>query len=206
MDFVKIYFDRFIDNTIENELQSNFFGDPIIRSHENYRSSNYNASYLCNSSRSVSSNKSFDGNLDYAKTNSIDYELENEEYSRESSYLQHSSHNTSNEQEEYNSNLLRRNINTSMYPNTVSSTRNIRGRKRRRMKDEPLSPSVMRKRRIAANARERRRMSSLNGAFDRLRQVIPSLEEEHKLSKFETLQMALTYITSLRELLDHMDR
>nr|CAI5852856.1 unnamed protein product [Callosobruchus analis] len=60
----------------------------------------------------------------------------------------------------------------------------------------------MKKRRLAANARERRRMNGLNEAFDRLREVIPSLDAEHKLSKFETLQMAQTYINALRELLE----
>ncbi|XP_031342170.1 neurogenic differentiation factor 6-A-like [Photinus pyralis] len=60
---------------------------------------------------------------------------------------------------------------------------------------------VMKKRRLAANARERRRMNSLNDAFDRLRDVVPSLGNDRKLSKFETLQMAQTYISALRELL-----
>lgn len=60
---------------------------------------------------------------------------------------------------------------------------------------------VLRKRRLAANARERRRMNSLNDAFDRLRDVVPSLGNDRKLSKFETLQMAQTYIAALYELL-----
>jgi hypothetical protein len=60
---------------------------------------------------------------------------------------------------------------------------------------------VMKKRRLAANARERRRMNSLNDAFDRLRDVVPSLGNDRKLSKFETLQMAQTYISALYELL-----
>ena len=58
------------------------------------------------------------------------------------------------------------------------------------------------KRRRAANARERKRMNGLNDAFERLREHIPSLGNDRKLSKFETLQMAQTYIGSLRELLD----
>ncbi|XP_055033527.2 protein atonal homolog 1b [Misgurnus anguillicaudatus] len=56
-------------------------------------------------------------------------------------------------------------------------------------------------RRVAANARERRRMHGLNRAFDKLRSVIPSLENEKKLSKYDTLQMAQIYITELSELL-----
>lgn len=58
-----------------------------------------------------------------------------------------------------------------------------------------------RHRRVAANARERRRMHGLNKAFDELRSVIPSLENERKLSKYDTLQMAQIYITELSELL-----
>uniref|UniRef100_A0A8C3SPA0 BHLH domain-containing protein n=1 Tax=Chelydra serpentina TaxID=8475 RepID=A0A8C3SPA0_CHESE len=58
-----------------------------------------------------------------------------------------------------------------------------------------------RRRRLAANARERRRMLALNVAFDRLRSVIPALRNEKKLSKAETLQMAKIYISMLSELL-----
>ncbi|XP_061899750.1 neurogenic differentiation factor 1-like [Entelurus aequoreus] len=58
-----------------------------------------------------------------------------------------------------------------------------------------------RHRRVAANARERRRMHGLNKAFDELRSVIPSLENEKKLSKYDTLQMAQIYITELSEIL-----
>lgn len=79
--------------------------------------------------------------------------------------------------------------------------RYAKGRRKGGVRDRAPSPSVMRKRRLAANARERRRMNGLNEAFDRLRQVIPSLDAEHKLSKFETLQMAQTYISALRDLL-----
>ena len=57
------------------------------------------------------------------------------------------------------------------------------------------------KRRLAANARERRRMNGLNDAFERLREVVPALGNDRKLSKYETLQMAQTYISALSELL-----
>ncbi|XP_053673769.1 neurogenic differentiation factor 4-like [Anopheles nili] len=66
----------------------------------------------------------------------------------------------------------------------------------------PPSPTVVKKRRLAANARERKRMNSLNVAFDRLREIVPSLGPDHKLSKFETLQMAQTYINALSDLLE----
>lgn len=60
-----------------------------------------------------------------------------------------------------------------------------------------------RKRRLAANARERRRMNNLNEAFDRLRGVVPAADDDRKLSKYETLQMAQTYIVALHRLLDN---
>ncbi|XP_050295598.1 protein atonal-like isoform X2 [Anthonomus grandis grandis] len=76
-----------------------------------------------------------------------------------------------------------------------------RKKRRRAVRDRPASPTVMKSRRLAANARERRRMNGLNEAFDRLRQVIPNLDTEQKLSKYETLQMAQSYISALKELL-----
>ncbi|XP_050533088.1 protein atonal-like [Daktulosphaira vitifoliae] len=67
--------------------------------------------------------------------------------------------------------------------------------------DKDVTDRVMKKRRLAANARERRRMQNLNKAFDRLRTVLPTLGNDRQLSKYETLQMAQTYITALYDLL-----
>lgn len=64
-----------------------------------------------------------------------------------------------------------------------------------------FADKVTKKRRLAANARERRRMQNLNKAFDRLRTVLPTLGNDRQLSKYETLQMAQTYITALYDLL-----
>ncbi|XP_046671418.1 neurogenic differentiation factor 2-like [Homalodisca vitripennis] len=75
------------------------------------------------------------------------------------------------------------------------------GPAKKRVDTESPGVEVMKRRRLAANARERRRMNSLNDAFDRLRDVVPSLGNDRKLSKFETLQMAQTYISALHELL-----
>lgn len=66
----------------------------------------------------------------------------------------------------------------------------------------PPNPIVMKKRRLAANARERRRMNELNDAFNKLREVVPTLGVDYKLSKYETLQMAQTYITAMCDLLE----
>lgn len=90
-------------------------------------------------------------------------------------------------------------------PNSVPPTQSVAKKKHcheKFPKALPSSPTVMKKRRLAANARERRRMNGLNEAFDRLREVVPSLGEDHKLSKYETLQMAQTYIAALCDLLE----
>ena len=71
--------------------------------------------------------------------------------------------------------------------------------RRRRHRVPPRE--IMRSRRVQANARERRRMHGLNDAFEKLREVVPCLGSDRKLSKFETLQMAQTYIAALQELL-----
>ncbi|XP_052762218.1 neurogenin-1-like [Mya arenaria] len=71
----------------------------------------------------------------------------------------------------------------------------------RRRRHEAPTKDVMRKRRVAANERERRRMESLNVAFDKLRDVVPSYNDDTKLSKYETLQMAQSYIAALKDLL-----
>lgn len=87
-------------------------------------------------------------------------------------------------------------------PRSVSSaSSSVNGGKRSSSSQKPVAPQVMKKRRLAANARERRRMNNLNSAFDRLRDVVPALGNDRQLSKYETLQMAQSYITALCELL-----
>jgi hypothetical protein len=55
--------------------------------------------------------------------------------------------------------------------------------------------------RHAANMRERKRMQSINDAFEGLRCHIPTLPYEKKLSKVDTLRLAIGYIHFLTELL-----
>ena len=52
-------------------------------------------------------------------------------------------------------------------------------------------------RRLESNERERMRMHSLNDAFQALREVIPHVSMERKLSKIETLTLAKNYINAL---------
>lgn len=60
---------------------------------------------------------------------------------------------------------------------------------------------LKRTRRVKANDRERNRMHSLNDALDTLRTVLPTVPEEAKLTKIETLRMAHNYIWALSQTL-----
>ncbi len=59
--------------------------------------------------------------------------------------------------------------------------------------------------RVAANVRERRRMSSLNSAFDRLRRRVPAFPHEKRLSRIQTLRLAILYISFMTEILSGQD-
>ena len=56
--------------------------------------------------------------------------------------------------------------------------------------------------RQAANLRERRRMQSINDAFETLRHHIPKQPFERRPSKVDTLKTAIEYISFLGELLN----
>ncbi|GFS51627.1 transcription factor 15 [Nephila pilipes] len=55
--------------------------------------------------------------------------------------------------------------------------------------------------RSVANARERNRTSSVNVAFSVLRMHIPTEPRDRKLSKIETLRLAVSYIRHLANLI-----
>ena len=55
--------------------------------------------------------------------------------------------------------------------------------------------------RLAANSRERRRMSLLNAAFDTLRSRVPVFAYERRPSRCDTLRLAARYIAVMTELL-----
>ena len=89
--------------------------------------------------------------------------------------------------------------------------------KRKQERERLMLPlHVRQKRRLAANARERKRMTSLNDAFARLRSILhkkqnythpedteDSLQNPNQeLSKMEALQMAQAYISQLSEMLN----
>ncbi|NXN22118.1 BHA15 protein, partial [Nycticryphes semicollaris] len=68
----------------------------------------------------------------------------------------------------------------------------------------PWSSRERRLRRLESNERERQRMHKLNNAFQALREVIPHVRAENKLSKIETLTLAKNYIKSLTSIILNM--
>ena len=56
--------------------------------------------------------------------------------------------------------------------------------------------------RHAANIRERKRMMSINTAFEELRYHVPTFPYEKRLSKIDTLRLAIAYILLLEDILD----
>ncbi|KAL2085162.1 hypothetical protein ACEWY4_018482 [Coilia grayii] len=62
-------------------------------------------------------------------------------------------------------------------------------------------PDGRQSQRNAANARERARMRVLSKAFSRLKTSLPWVPADTKLSKLDTLRLASSYISHLRQLL-----
>ena len=60
--------------------------------------------------------------------------------------------------------------------------------------------AVLQQRRLAANARERKRANKINFAFNRLRKVLPGFQDR-EISKFEAIILAQDYIKQLVEIL-----
>ena len=68
---------------------------------------------------------------------------------------------------------------------------------RKRAYKMTLPLHIRQKRRSAANARERKCMTSLNEAFEKLRGILPNHRRDRPLSKMEALQLAQNYIKEL---------
>lgn len=71
----------------------------------------------------------------------------------------------------------------------------------RRKGGKPKADGVVAKR----NARERRRVQAVNGAFSKLRKHIPYENRNKRLSKVKTLKIAIEYIHCLQDLLHRVD-
>uniref|UniRef100_A0A182SY42 BHLH domain-containing protein n=1 Tax=Anopheles maculatus TaxID=74869 RepID=A0A182SY42_9DIPT len=76
------------------------------------------------------------------------------------------------------------------------------------MGNHPYNPPPYKIQRQQTNVRERKRMmrsapnGSINSAFDELRVHVPTFPYEKRLSKIDTLRLAIAYIALLREVLE----
>lgn len=77
------------------------------------------------------------------------------------------------------------------------SERKMKSPKKSSKRRKGVSARERNMRRIESNERERQRMHSLNDAFEGLRNVIPHITMDRKLSKIETLTLAKNYIKAL---------
>ncbi|CAF2718068.1 unnamed protein product [Rotaria sp. Silwood2] len=84
-------------------------------------------------------------------------------------------------------------INSSIHNQSITTNRNVKTKPKRRR----IASLAQRR---AANVRERKRMFSLNEAFDQLREIVPIFAYEKKLSRIETLRLAIIYIAFMTEL------
>ena len=80
------------------------------------------------------------------------------------------------------------------------TTRTAAGQHKRAPKPRRRVATMAQRR--AANIRERRRMFNLNSAFDRLRKKVPSFAYEKRLSRIETLKLAIMYIKFMDDLVN----
>ncbi|XP_005089465.1 uncharacterized protein LOC101849094 [Aplysia californica] len=84
-----------------------------------------------------------------------------------------------------------------------SQRRHATGERSDRSSRKRRAPTLAQRR--AANIRERRRMYNLNEAFDCLRQRIPTFAYEKRLSRIETLRLAISYISFMTGIVNGED-
>uniref|UniRef100_A0A3Q3WDW5 BHLH domain-containing protein n=1 Tax=Mola mola TaxID=94237 RepID=A0A3Q3WDW5_MOLML len=87
----------------------------------------------------------------------------------------------------------------SMFPDAQLTFTDLDANKRRSRRLVSHHPYKVQ--RHAANIRERKRMLSINSAFEELRCHVPTFPYERRLSKIDTLRLAIAYIALLREIL-----
>ena len=85
-------------------------------------------------------------------------------------------------------------------------TGDFTGSKTKKPRTKPKCPYKRQSQRSAANNRERNRMRTINGAFLELRERLPIACRERKVSKVDTLRLAINYIQHLRSTLQHVER
>lgn len=82
-----------------------------------------------------------------------------------------------------------------------SMEENVKGKTSYKKQQEKRAKDGRQSQRNAANARERARMRVLSKAFSRLKTSLPWVPADTKLSKLDTLRLASSYISHLRQIL-----
>lgn len=163
---------------------------PYISSlHSSFNSAYLNNSWIHTSSNSDNNNSS--GNSSIINNTTNNYELQFHEFNADNLYVVENKIEHCEDVKQTSRKISKRGRGRGRRKNATNAN----------SKPLPANPTVMKKRRLAANARERRRMNSLNDAYEKLRDVLPNFGPDKKLSKYETLQMAQTYMNTLKELL-----
>ncbi|KAH8356800.1 hypothetical protein KR200_004954 [Drosophila serrata] len=90
---------------------------------------------------------------------------------------------------------------SNLTPNSANSSSSNANANANRRRKGALNAKERNLRRLESNERERMRMHSLNDAFQSLREVIPHVEMERRLSKIETLTLAKNYIINLTHII-----
>ena len=93
---------------------------------------------------------------------------------------------------------------TSSTTDDSSERKLMRSPKKSSKRRKGVSARERNMRRLESNERERQRMHSLNDAFQDLREVIPHVNLDRKLSKIETLTLAKNYIKALTNVICDM--
>ena len=97
------------------------------------------------------------------------------------------------------------NLRTSSLINRVETEQRRKNPKKPKPKNKPAPLSKYRRK--TANTRERSRMQEINDAFEELEKVVPDLPDENgKPTKITILQLAMNYISALREMLEYGDQ
>ncbi|XP_054157700.1 protein Fer3-like [Oppia nitens] len=96
-----------------------------------------------------------------------------------------------------NSNVVHQNAN--IFANGISSNFTLNGNSISTKTSKTRRRVATIAQRRAANIRERRRMFNLNSAFDKLRKKVPTFAYEKRLSRIETLRLAIMYISFMSE-------
>ncbi|KAF8763778.1 class A basic helix-loop-helix protein 15-like [Argiope bruennichi] len=148
------------------------------------------------------SNSTNQGGAKRMATSNLNGNGTNNQHQDDNSHGSDNSTDSSSASDEGHSSAAKNNPKQQKKNSSSSSVTSSSGGNRR--KRNTLSARERNLRRLESNERERMRMHSLNDAFQALREVIPHVTMERKLSKIETLTLAKNYIMALTNVICEM--